>query len=281
MNLQFLKYFITLAEYKNFTKAAEKNFVVQSTFSSGIKKLEEALNCQLFYRDKRNVNLTREGEQLLPKAKELLTLWNAIEAGFKGNTLKILKIGILNTIHHADVVVPILKSFKELYQSYHFELVEDAQEQLIQRMKKNELDIIFIQETELDAQQFSKRFVFEEKLEVLMPKTHELSSKSKIKLAELDNLPFIEHGNCVLNKEVSEVFKEKGITLNKVFNAQHSDMLTSLVSSNLGVSFMAKPKNYPSSVTFVQLADVEFKRNIIAAWKSNNDSEELKCFLSV
>ncbi len=281
MNLQFLKYFITLAEYKNFTISAEKNFVVQSTFSAGIKKLEEALDAQLFYRDKRNVNLTAEGELLLPKAKEILSLWNTIEADFKSEKNKILKIGVLNTIHHTDIVVPILKKFKELYKSYHFELAEDSQNELLHKLKKNEIDVIFIQDTEIDEKLFDKRFVFEENLEVIVSKTHELSDRKQLKLAELDNVPFIEHGSCVLSKKVKEEFKERGYTFNKVFNAQHSDMLTSLVASDLGISLMAKPKKYPDTVAFVPLADIEFKRDIVAVWKLDNKSNELQCFLSV
>lgn len=281
MNLQFLKYFITLAEYKNFTISAEKNFVVQSTFSAGIKKLEEALDTQLFYRDKRNVNLTGDGELLLPKAKELLSLWNTIEADFKSEKNKILKIGVLNTIHHTDVVVPILKKFKELYKSYHFELAEDSQNELLHKLKKNEIDVIFIQDTEIDEKLFDKRFVFEEILEVIVSKTHELSDRKQLKLVELDNVPFIEHGSCVLSKKVKEEFKERGYRFNRVFNAQHSDMLTSLVASDLGISLIAKPKKYPDTVTFLPLADIEFKRDIVVVWKLDNKSNELQCFLSV
>lgn len=281
MNLQFIRYFVTLAQYENFTKAAEKNFVVQSTFSAGIKKLEQELDCKLFYRDKRNVNLTKQGEILLPKAKELLALWNNIEVSFKENSNKILKIGLLNTIHHTDAVVPVLKKFKELYEAYNFELIEDNQNQLLERLKKQELDIIFIQDEPIDDNLFSKQFVYEEKLDVMICKTHELNNKSQLKLEELNNLPFIEHGNCVLNKQVLEAFEQQNLNLNVVFKANHSDMLTSLVGSNLGISLMAKPKTHSDTVVYVPLADKEFKRNIISVWKTDNTSKELKRFLSV
>ncbi|MEO1009939.1 MAG: LysR family transcriptional regulator [Bacteroidota bacterium] len=281
MNLQYIKYFITLAEYKNFTRAAEKNFVVQSTFSSGIKKLEEILDCQLFYRDKRNVNLTLEGERLLPKAKELLSLWNNIETSYKNDTNKILKIGILDTIHHSDVVVPSLKQFKDLYQAYSFELQEGPQAKLLNRLKKKELDVIFIQDEELEHEHFAKSFVYEERLEVMMPASHELRDKTQLKLADLDGLPFIEHGNCVLNEEVNAAFKDRGLYMNKVFHAHHNDMLTALVSANLGVSMMARPKTPPDLVCFIPIADAEFKRDIMMVWNRKNHSQALQCFLSV
>ena len=281
MNLQFIRYFITLAEDKNFTKAAEKNFVVQSTFSSGIKKLEQELDCKLFYRDKRNVALTKEGEDLLPRAKKLMRLWNAIEVSYKDKGTKPLKIGLLNTIHHTDAVVPVLKKFKELYQAYHFELIEDLQNHLFDRLKKEELDIIFVQDAPIDETLYSKRFVYEEKLDVMLSKTHELHTKNQLRLNELHNIPFVAHGNCVLNEEVSKTFDEKQLNLNVVFKANHSDMLTSLVASNLGVSLMAKPKSHSDAVVYIPLADHEFKRDIVAVWKTENTSKVLKAFLSV
>lgn len=281
MNLQYFKYFITLAEHKNFTKAAEKNFVVQSTFSAGIKKLEEILDCKLFYRDKRNVSLTKEGEQLLPKAKEMLTLWNNIETSYKSEQFKTLTIGVQNNIYHADVVMPVLKNFKTLYPSCAVELIEGLPEQLIDKLRKDELDVIFAQDTDLESDVFAKSLVHEENVQVLLPASHELQNRKKIKLEELDGLPFIEHANCILTREVEKEFQEKNYHFNTVFSAQNTDILTSLVAANMGISLMPKPKSHIDSLIFVPLADAQFKRRIMMIWKHSNQSQALKHFLSV
>jgi len=210
-----------------------------------------------------------------------LSLWNTIEADFKDDKMKLLRIGVLNTIHHADVLVPTLKRFKELYQAYRFELIEASQASLLESIRKNELDVVFVQDMDLKNSPFSKRFVYEEKLEVVLPASHELRNKSKVKLSDLDGLPFIKHGNCVLTHDVEKAFKEKGVNLNNVFSAQHSDMLASLVSSNLGISLMAKPEVYSNAITFIPIADAEFKRDIVIVWKANNNSQALQCFLGV
>ena len=71
--LRQLNYFVLLSETLHFSKAAERAFVTQSSFSMGILELEKQLGGVLFERDNRNVRLSALGETLLPKAKQLLT----------------------------------------------------------------------------------------------------------------------------------------------------------------------------------------------------------------
>ncbi len=64
--------FVTVAQTLNFTSAARRNGVPQSTVSRQIDALEEQLGAQLFYRTRRQVQLTEEGRTFLPYAREIL-----------------------------------------------------------------------------------------------------------------------------------------------------------------------------------------------------------------
>ncbi|MER5596123.1 LysR family transcriptional regulator [Streptomyces sp. NPDC002265] len=75
-----LRYFVTVAEELNFTRAAERLFVSQPALSKQIRMLEKQLGAGLFSRDRRSVRLTATGEALLPHARELLIAWQAAEA---------------------------------------------------------------------------------------------------------------------------------------------------------------------------------------------------------
>jgi DNA-binding transcriptional LysR family regulator len=72
MDSFLLKTFLVLARTKNFTKAAESLFRSQSAISLQIARLEALLGKPLFIRDRRNVALTLEGEQLLGYAQQIL-----------------------------------------------------------------------------------------------------------------------------------------------------------------------------------------------------------------
>ena len=64
INIELLKTFYIVAKYKNITKASNELLVSQSTVSKSIKNIEEQLDCQLFTRSKKGVELKKEGEIL-------------------------------------------------------------------------------------------------------------------------------------------------------------------------------------------------------------------------
>ncbi len=74
MELEQLRAFVTLAQAKNFSKAAEILHLVQSSVSTRIQVLEEQVGRPLFTRDSRKVELTPAGHTLLPYAERILNL---------------------------------------------------------------------------------------------------------------------------------------------------------------------------------------------------------------
>lgn len=69
MSIRALRYFIALAECLNFTRAAERCSVTQSTLSIQLRKLEEYLGVKLFERSRAHVALTAEGRRVLRLAQ--------------------------------------------------------------------------------------------------------------------------------------------------------------------------------------------------------------------
>ena len=74
MELRVLKYFTTVAEELNITRAAEKLNISQPPLSNQIRNLEEELGTVLFVRGKRHLQLTESGQLLYRYAKEILSL---------------------------------------------------------------------------------------------------------------------------------------------------------------------------------------------------------------
>lgn len=69
MSIRALRYFIALAECLNFTRAAERCAVTQSTLSIQLRKLEEYLGVMLFERDRTHVAITADGRRVLRLAR--------------------------------------------------------------------------------------------------------------------------------------------------------------------------------------------------------------------
>lgn len=74
-NLYHLKYFVDAATLNSVGAAAKKNSVSQPAVSQGIKKLEEALGVELLVHNKNRFKLSHEGELVLVKFKEILSVF--------------------------------------------------------------------------------------------------------------------------------------------------------------------------------------------------------------
>ncbi|GAA3256402.1 LysR family transcriptional regulator [Nonomuraea helvata] len=77
VHLRELRYFVAVAEELNVTRAAERLFVSQPALSKQLRVLERQLGFPLFERVHGGVALTRQGEVLLPAARDLLERWTA------------------------------------------------------------------------------------------------------------------------------------------------------------------------------------------------------------
>lgn len=75
-----IMYFIELAKTLNFSRASTRIGISQPSLSVAIKRLEHAINAELFIRDKHRVILTQAGKNLLSHSNQLLQLWNMTRA---------------------------------------------------------------------------------------------------------------------------------------------------------------------------------------------------------
>ena len=73
MTITQLKYVLSVAEYKNFTVAAEHSFVTQPTLSMQIQKLEDELDVQIFNRSKKP-SMVLEGRSSISSKSRTITI---------------------------------------------------------------------------------------------------------------------------------------------------------------------------------------------------------------
>ncbi|WP_297970769.1 LysR family transcriptional regulator, partial [uncultured Capnocytophaga sp.] len=117
MTIVQFQYILAVAQYKNFSVAAEKCFVTQPTLSMQVQRLEEELDVLIFDRSKKPVRVTEVGEKILKQAESIVNESERIKSiisqhkGFIGGRFR---LGIIPTI--APTLLPMfLNNFTKKY----------------------------------------------------------------------------------------------------------------------------------------------------------------------
>jgi DNA-binding transcriptional LysR family regulator len=76
MDIELLKTFLEVRRTRHFGKAAESLYLTQAAVSARIRQLEQRLGVKLFTRNRNNIQLTAEGERLVPHAESMMQAWS-------------------------------------------------------------------------------------------------------------------------------------------------------------------------------------------------------------
>jgi DNA-binding transcriptional LysR family regulator len=148
VQLQQLRYFVTVAELRHFTRAAEQLGVSQPTLSKQIHTLESALGAPLFDRSRGGVVLTTAGETLLPLARQVVadadTARDAVQevVGLRRGRVRLGATPSLCT----SLVPLVLRDFHARYPAIELHVDEGGSQDLVASLVGHGLDLALIVE---------------------------------------------------------------------------------------------------------------------------------------
>lgn len=146
MQFQQLAYFVAVAEYRHFTRAAEQVRVAQPSLSQQIRALEHDLGAPLFHRIRGNVTLTEAGETLLPIARRILadteTARLAIRELAELDRGRV-RLGAPPSLC-TGLLPAMLAAFRRRYPGIQLELHESGSGDLRQRLAEGALDLALL-----------------------------------------------------------------------------------------------------------------------------------------
>jgi LysR family hydrogen peroxide-inducible transcriptional activator len=199
MTITQLQYVLAVAEYKNFTLAAEKCFVTQPTLSMQIQKVEEELNILIFDRSKKPIQLTEIGQKIVTQAKKIVNEADRIQdiveqqKGFIGGEFR---LGIIPTI--MPTLLPMfLTNFIKKYPKVKLIIEELNTEELIAKLKNGHLDAA-IAATPLNEDKIKEVVLYFEPFVAYIPENHQHFTKKEIEISDLnlDEILLLQDGHC-------------------------------------------------------------------------------------
>jgi DNA-binding transcriptional LysR family regulator len=194
VELRYLKYFVTVAERQNFTRAAEELHVAQPAVSQQIKSLEEELGVSLLHRTKRSVKLTAAGNAFLSEAKEILAhaelSKQVARRAARGETGS-LAIGCVGAA--ASAFLPeMIQAYRKRFPAVRVHLYEMTPEQQLQAFAREKIDVGFSRPlAALDEKNFTQQRIYRDRLMLAVPESHALAKAGSVRLEKFASEDFV------------------------------------------------------------------------------------------
>jgi LysR family cyn operon transcriptional activator len=186
MELRHLRYFVALADTLNFTRAAERVHVTQSTLSHQIRQLEDEIGRALFERIGKRVLLTDAGETFLGYAAKAL---REVDQGL-GELLRApdelageVRIGATGTFN-IGFVPECMASFLDKHPTVKVTVDELAADAIAQRLVEGTLDI-GISYQPADASHLWFEPLYTEEMVLVVGLQHPLAQRKRVRMVEL------------------------------------------------------------------------------------------------
>ena len=242
INLNLYKVFYEVCKYGSFSKTAEFTYTTQSAISKSIKRLEEDLETQLFYRNSNGIELTDKGRELfyyveqsyanLLTAERIMLETENLERG----TLKIGLPSHIASFFFFDKII----DFHNKYPNIEISLTSASTGQLLELIDKHEIDLIIdtapittsnMDLTIIDLLTVNYSFVC---------KKDSYDKYKNIKsIKDLEDVPLVLPIKGTTNrKKLDKLFIKYNVKPKKIINIHTSEVILNAVDHNLGLGYI-------------------------------------------
>ncbi|MBQ0862199.1 LysR family transcriptional regulator [Streptomyces sp. RK75] len=289
MDLQQLRYVVAVAETRNFTRAAERCRVVQSSLSHRIAGLERELGVKLFARSSRRTELTSAGEAFLVGARECLAAADravADAAAAAGVVRGRLAVGMIRTTAAIDVP-ELLQRYRARYPDVRVGLRAGSSDELAAAVRNGELDIAFLGLPEGERPADVEALVLDRDAHVLVVSAgHRLAGASQVTLHDVAEETFVDFRDGSPGRAQSDqAFAAAGLVRDVAYEAGVAELITQLVARGLGVALLPSAFVRPLAADDPHLALVPVsdgpRRIEYLAWSRFNPSPATRALLDV
>ena len=243
VEVRHLQAVIMLAEDLNFTRAAHRLHITQSTLSKQITEIEEHHRFHLFNRkNKRTVELTDVGRIFVEEARSaLLHIDRAVQLG---RAAREKSDGMLTIGHSSDVdqawVSAILAIRLPLYPKLRIQLISEFSSELIRSVMAGELNMALVT-APLDNSQITAVPFAQTPLCAALPASHPAAPKEQVSLQDLTNDDWILFGrrvHPVVHDAIVDAARREGISPRNAHDIITAQQAIHLVSERVGVAIL-------------------------------------------
>ncbi|MGF6367808.1 DNA-binding transcriptional LysR family regulator [Paraburkholderia sp. RAU6.4a] len=225
LDLDLIRTFVAVADSGSMTVAANLLHMTQGAVSQQVKRLEDVLDCLLFVRKTRRLELSHQGEQFLVKARKLLRLNDEIWADMTGQPLRgALRVGVPYDL--VTRLAPAMKAFAEAHPHVEISLVCAASPELSEAVNSGRVDVSLV---EYVASEAEGEVVCIEPLVWVKGRGSDAWQKRPLPLSMVDD-------RCAFRPVVLGALADEGIAWRTVFESGNIEATAATVRAGLAIT---------------------------------------------
>lgn len=242
MEIRQLEYFVTVAEERHFTRAAQRLHVAQSGLSASIRTLERELGAELFIRSTRNVDLTDAGRALLVEARHTLSDLAAAReavAAVQGLLSGRLVVGTLQCLPALNVP-DLLARFHHAHPGVEIRLRQGGSHELLGQVRAGDMDIAIVSAPPTgEPAGVVLTPLSSEPMVLACGPGHRLAAHEQLDLAELKDETFVDfHPGWITRDVTDRALADARIERRVALEVNDVHSLLDFVSAGLGVALV-------------------------------------------
>jgi DNA-binding transcriptional LysR family regulator len=240
MHIETLKIFCDVVENQSFSLAANQNYITQSAVSQQIRGLEERYGKRLLERKRGSVRTTTAGEILHQASREMLHVFNEMEARLQGLSNVItgsIRVGTVHSVGLYELSDP-LKSYFADFPHVNVYLEYDRSSHIYEQVLRGNVDLGIVAYPTARAQITVLDFRTD-RLVVACKPDHNFAERRKLSVADLNGEKFVGFAKGIpTRRALDSLFREKNIEVQYVAELDNIEMVKRLVEVGAGMAII-------------------------------------------
>ncbi|HXV23906.1 MAG TPA: LysR family transcriptional regulator [Alphaproteobacteria bacterium] len=259
-----IRYFLSVAEELNFTRAAERCNVTQPALTRAIQKLEEELGGLLFRRERNLTHLTDLGRLMRPHLEQVLKEADTA----KTTALKFLKLndaplnlGIMCTIGPLRFI-GFLNRFRTEHPGVELAMIEETPPRLTELLAAGKLDLAVMAQPGPFEDRFVVQPLYRERFVVAFPAGHRFEARNALAVEDIAGESYLSRINCEYRDHLRSLCSERQVEIHVTYRSEREDWIQTMVTAGLGICFLPEFSPILPGLQCRPLVDPEVARDV-------------------
>ena len=236
MDIQNIRAFLAVADTGSFSRAADKLFITQPAVSKRISTLEESLDCQLFDRLGKNIQLTQAGEALIPSYQKIIAEIDQTErivSSLRSNVSGNLRFG---TSHHIGLhrLPSVLRRYTREFPDVELDIQFMDSEQAASLILKGSIELALVTLPDEVEKPLTTIPVWADPMEVVVSNDHPLAQQRSVSKEQLSQYGVLIQSHSTHTRNIIDQALKLNDDIKIIMESNYLETIKAMIQNGLG-----------------------------------------------